>query len=86
MAIVKVSYRHPLEEGLGQLMKMQIFVIHFTVSYRHPLEEGLGPRESTGRKSLITIVSYRHPLEEGLGLLSVLSLHRMYRLSVTVIH
>ena len=40
---VRVSYHHPLEEGLGLICIFSAKSIDFAVSYHHPLEEGLGP-------------------------------------------
>ena len=40
-ARAKVSYRHPLEEGVGPMRTFHPMVAS-SVSYRHPLEEGLG--------------------------------------------
>ena len=37
----RVSYHHPLEEGLGRTVATSSSFIS-VVSYHHPLEEGLG--------------------------------------------
>ena len=64
--IEKVSYHHPLEEGLGLHATWSSQYPTSIVSYHHPLEEGLGPLCGSWLPSFYT-VSYHHPLEEGLG-------------------
>ena len=82
--MVRVSYHHPLEEGLGRVVTISTSGL-VGVSYHHPLEEGLG-RLCVLECPDFRIVSYHHPLEEGLGLSMIFMFKLFFYPSVTIIH